>query len=77
MVIAADGTFHLSGCGTRLTLSRLRSEEWEVFSKRRAKGVSHEPQGGDILLFFSFPEFSEFPSGLGMQELRGRCHTPL
>lgn len=52
MVIPADGySFHLSGGGTRLTLSSLRSEEWEVFLKRRAKGVSQEPRGGDILLF--------------------------
>lgn len=77
MVITADGTFHLSGRGTRLTLLSLRSEEWEVFLKRRAKGVSCVPGGGDILLFCRSPGFSEFPSGLGMQKLPGQCHSPM
>lgn len=77
MVIAADGTFHLSGRGTRLTLLSLRSEEWEAFLKRRAKRFSHEPRGENILLFCHFPGFSEFPSGLGMQKLPRQCHYPL
>lgn len=77
MVITVDGTFHLSGRGTRLTLSSLRSEEWEVFLKRRAKGVSRVPRGGDILLFCRSPGFSEFPSGLWMQKLPGQCDSPL
>lgn len=77
MVIAADGTFHLSGRGTRLTLLSLRSEEWEAFLKRRAKRVRHEPRGENILLFCHFPGFSEFPSGLGMQKLPRQRHSPL